>query len=163
MTALVEIIQARYDDDAHAGAIVDLLDVYANDPFGGGQPLQMQVKKNLIAALARREGAFSILAFVDGEAVGLANCFEGFSTFRCAPLINIHDLIVLPPFRGQRLAQQMMAMIEHIARERGCCKITLEVLEGNQHAQRVYTKMRYAGYQLQPDHGNALLWQKNLD
>ena len=163
MTTLIEVIQARYADPVHARALVDLLDAYANDPFGGAQPLQNHVKNNLVAALARREGAFSILAFVDGDAVGLANCFEGFSTFRCAPLINIHDLIVLPAFRGQRLAQQMMSMVERIARERGCCKITLEVLEGNKHAQRVYTKMHYAGYQLQPDHGHALLWQKNLD
>lgn len=158
-----EIVQARYDDPGHARAIVDLLEAYAADPFGGAQPLQPRVKQELVAALARREGAFSILALVDGAAVGLANCFEGFSTFRCAPLINIHDLVVLPAFRGQRLAQKMMTMVEHIARARGCCKITLEVLEGNLPAKRVYAKMDYAGYQLQAEHGNALLWQKSLD
>lgn len=159
----VEIVLARYDNVVHARAIVDLLDAYANDPFGGAEPLQPHVRQHLISALAQRAGAFSVLAFVDGIAVGLANCFEGFSTFRCAPLINIHDLMVLPAFRGQRLAQQMRSMVERIARERGCCKITLEVLEGNQHAQRVYAKMNYASYQLQPEHGKALLWQKNLD
>ena len=159
----VAIVQARYDNADHARAIVDLLDAYASDPFGGAQPLQPQVRHGLVTALSRRAGAFSILAFVDGAAVGLANCLEGFSTFRCAPLINIHDLMVLPAFRGQRLAQQMMSLVERIARERGCCKITLEVLEGNQHAQRVYRTMNYAAYQLRPEHGRALLWQKNLD
>lgn len=159
----IEIVQARYDDPVQARAIVDLLEVYAADPFGGAQPLQPIVRQHLVAALARREGAFSILALVDGQPVGLANCFEGFSTFRCAPLINIHDLIVLPAFRGQRLAQKMMSAVENIARARGCCKITLEVLQGNLHAQRVYAKMNYVGYQLQAEHGNALLWQKPLD
>ena len=159
----IEIVQARYDDPVDALAIVDLLDAYANDPFGGAHPLDPQVKQKLVAALARREGAFSILALVDGAAVGLANCFEGFSTFRCAPLINIHDLMVLPAFRGQQLAQKMMAMVEQVARARGCCKITLEVLEHNLHAQRVYAKMDYAGYELQAHHGKALLWQKSLD
>ena len=159
----IDIVRARYDDPLHARAVVDLLDAYASDPYGGAQPLAAAVKHNLIAALSQRAGAFSILAFVDSVAVGLANCFEGFSTFRCAPLINIHDLMVLPAFRGHGIAQRMMAAVEVVAQERGCCKITLEVLEGNHHAQRVYTKMQYAAYQLGAEHGSALLWQKNLN
>ena len=159
----IDIVRARYDDPLHARAVVDLLDVYAREPYGGAQPLDAAVKQNLVAALSQRAGAFSILAFVDGMAVGLANCFEGFSTFRCAPLINIHDLMVMPAFRGQGIAQSMMMAIEMVARERHCCKITLEVLEGNHHAQRVYTKMQYAPYQLSAEHGSALLWQKKLN
>ncbi len=158
----VEIVRAHYDDPVHARAVIGLLDAYANDPFGGAEPLAAQVKQNLVAALSQRVGAFSVLAFVDGVAVGLANCFEGFSTFRCAPLINIHDLMVMPAFRGQGIAQRMMSAVEAVAQERGCCKITLEVLEGNHHAQRVYAKMQYAAYQLSAEHGNALMWQKKL-
>ena len=158
----IDIVRARYNDPQHAREIVDLLDAYASDPFGGAQPLAPLVKQNLIAALARRADAFSLLAYIDGVAVGLANCFEGFSTFRCAPLINIHDLAVLADYRGRGVAQRLMAEIEAVARERGCCKITLEVLAGNLPAQRVYTKMQYASYQLDAAHGDALLWQKNL-
>ena len=159
----IEIVQADYRDADHAQAVVELLDAYARDPFGGAHALDSHVKQHLITALSRRAGAFSVLALVEGEPVGLANCLEGFSTFRCAPLINIHDLMVLPAYRGQGLAQRMMACIETIATERGCCKITLEVLQGNAHAQQVYRKMGYAGYQLDAEHGHALLWQKNLD
>lgn len=159
----VDIVVADYADPAHAAAVLDLLDAYARDPFGGATPLDAAVRKDLIGALAARPGAFSVLAIADGSPVGLANCFEGFSTFRCAPLINIHDLVVLPAFRGHRLAQAMMQKIEEVARQTGCCKITLEVVSGNHHAQRVYTKMGYEGYQLDAAHGDALLWQKKLD
>ncbi|GAA4032896.1 GNAT family N-acetyltransferase [Actimicrobium antarcticum] len=158
----IRIALARYDDPDDAQAVLALLDDYARDPFGGATPLDDDVMRHLIAALAARPGAFSVLAFVDGEAVGLANCFEGFSTFRCAPLINIHDMTVRASFRGRGLAQQMMMRIEQVARERGCCKITLEVLQGNRHAQQVYLKMGYAGYQLDAEHGDALMWQKKL-
>ena len=158
----IDIIEARYHEPSHARAVLDLLDAYARDPFGGGEPLAPFVRQHLIAELVGRAGAFSVLALVDGDAVGLANCFEGFSTFRCAPLINIHDLMVLPACRGQGLAQLLMQKIEQIAGERGCCKITLEVLQGNLLAQRVYTKMGYAGYQLDAQHGDAVLWQKKL-
>ncbi len=159
----VDIVIADYAHPAHAAAVLDLLDAYARDPFGGATPLEAGVRQHLIGALAARPGAFSVLAMVDGSPVGLANCFEGFSTFRCAPLINIHDLMVLPDFRGHRLAQAMMQKIEQVARQSGCCKITLEVVSGNHHAQRVYAKMGYAGYQLDAAHGDALLWQKKFD
>ena len=157
-----QIVVADYANPQHARAVLELLDAYARDPFGGGSPLDPSVQQKLIASLAKFPGAFSVLAWVDGEAVGLANCFEGFSTFKSAPLINIHDLVVLPSFRGQRLAQQMMQKIEQVAHERGCCKITLEVVSNNHHAQQVYSKMGYAGYQLDAAHGHALLWQKKL-
>lgn len=38
---------------------------------------------------------FSVLAFDADQPVGLINAIEGFSTFACKPLINIHDVIVL--------------------------------------------------------------------
>jgi len=104
-----------------------------------------------------------VLAYVDGQPAGLVNCFEGFSTFMCKPLANIHDVVVLPAHRGKGLAQMMMAYVEDLARERGCGKMTLEVLQGNQAAQQLYTKLGYAGYQLGALHGNALFWQKYLE
>lgn len=157
-----EIVLVRYDDPEQGLALLDLLDAYAQDPFGGGTPLRPEVRQTLLAALSRVPGAFSLLAMVDGRAVGLANCFEGFSTFNCAPLVNLHDLMVLPECRGQGLAQQMMQSIEQIAREKGCCKITLEVVQNNRHAQQVYEKMGFSGYRLDADHGDALMWQKKL-
>ena len=38
--------------------------------------------------------------FID-KPVGLATTFEGFSTFAAKPLINIHDIAVLPDYRGR--------------------------------------------------------------
>ncbi len=154
--------QANYHDPDDAQAIVGLLDAYARDPMGGGESLAESVKASLVGKLAGLPHAFSVLARVDGQPAGLVNCFEGFSTFVAQPLINIHDVVVLPEFRGQGLSQQLLEEVERIARERGCCKLTLEVLEGNRVAQAAYRKLGYAGYELDPQMGRAMFWQKSL-
>jgi ribosomal protein S18 acetylase RimI-like enzyme len=60
------------------------------------------------------------------------------------------------------ISQKMLAKVEEIARQRGCCKITLEVLEGNEAAKGAYRKLGFADYQLDPEMGRALFWQKAL-
>jgi GNAT superfamily N-acetyltransferase len=138
-----------------------LLDAYARDPMGGGEPLTDSVKARLASDLAANPHAFSLLARLDGEAVGLANCFMGYSTFAAAPLVNIHDLAVLPGHRGAGIGRALMTAIEAEALKRGACKVTLEVLSGNP-ARYLYEACGYRDYQLDPATGHALFWQKRL-
>ena len=49
-----------------AAALVTVLNAYASEPAGGSHPLSAFVKANLVAALAARPQAYSILAF-DGD------------------------------------------------------------------------------------------------
>jgi ribosomal protein S18 acetylase RimI-like enzyme len=56
----------------------------------------------------------------------------------------------------------MMGEVERIARERGACKLTLEVLSGNAPAMRLYRRIGFAGYQLDPAMGSAQFLQKWL-
>lgn len=158
------VIQADYANPVHAASIVSLLDAYAQDPAGGGAALSDFVLSNLVAQLALRPQVFSVLALdlTLDKAVGLANCIEGFSTFACRPLVNVHDLAVLPSHRGQRVGEQLLAKVEEIARQRGACKVTLEVLSGNQSANRLYQRVGFAGYQLDPALGSAQFLQKWL-
>ena len=159
---MIEILLADYRDPAHACALVDLLDSYARDPAGGGTPLAAEVLAELPEALAARPQAFSVLAFDGGEAIGLVNCIEGFSTFACKPLVNVHDVVVRPSHRGQRVIQRMFARVEQEARARGACKLTLEVLSANHSALRAYVREGFASYQLDPAFGHAMFLQKKL-
>ena len=158
----MRILQANYSDTLHAKAIVQLLDAYAQDPAGGGTPLSDFAKANLINELGKRPQAFTVLAFDADAPVGLVNCIEGFSTFACKPLVNVHDVVVLASHRGQRVGEQMLALAEKIAMLRGACKLTLEVLSGNQSAIKLYERIGFAGYQLDPAMGSALFLQKWL-
>lgn len=162
---LVESLAVRpadYGREAHAAAIVALLDAYARDPMGGGRGLDDAVRERLVPALAAFPGAFSLLAFEGEEAVGLANCFTGFSTFAARPLVNIHDLAVSPGHRGKGIARALMQAVEAKARTRGACKITLEVLGGNAPARALYASLGYGNYALDPEAGTAQFWEKKL-
>lgn len=156
------VLQASYTNAVHADAIGLLLNSYAEDPMGGGHSLPADLLQQLPAELAKRPHAFSVLAFVGGEPAGLVNCFEGFSTFACRPLVNVHDVMVKEQFRGLGLSQKMLQKVEEIARQRGCCKITLEVLEGNELAQSAYRKFGFDDSVFDPAHGRMLFWHKPL-
>jgi ribosomal protein S18 acetylase RimI-like enzyme len=158
----IEILKVDYENSKHAGDLIFLLNAYASDPMGGGSPLSELVRDTLVGELAMRDFALSLLAYVDGKPAGLLNAFEGFSTFAAKPLLNVHDLIVLTEYRGWQISQRLLADLEHIAHERGCCKITLEVLSGNETAKRAYQKFGFSGYELDPEVGQALFWQKKL-
>ena len=154
---------ADYNDPRDARSVVELLDGYARDPMGGGAPLSDDVRGRLVPALAAQPGAFSILAYVEDEPAGLANCFTGFSTFAAQPLVNIHDVYVDPCFRGSGIARALFTRIEAVARDRGACKVTLEVLSGNDRAKALYASLGYGDYALDPEQGTALFWQKRLE
>ncbi|MBV1790019.1 GNAT family N-acetyltransferase [Marinobacterium sp. D7] len=158
----IEIIEADLGLTEQADAFRQLLNAYAKDPMGGGKPLPDDILERLPQALAQRSDSYSLIAYCDGKPAGLLNAFEGFSTFACAPLLNIHDVIVAEGYRGLGLADQLLEAAEGIARRTGCCKLTLEVLENNTRAQTVYRRCGYAGYELDPETGRAMFWQKVL-
>ena len=158
----IDVFQADYTNKQHATDLSYLLNYYANDPMGGGKPLAEGIAESLAANLAKLPHAFSVLAYVDNKPAGLINCFVVFSTFQGKPLVNIHDVIVHQNFRRQRLSHKMLAEVERIAVEKGCCKLTLEVLAGNEIAKSSYNTFGFDAYELDPEAGQALFWQKNL-
>lgn len=159
---MIEILEVNPLNPVHAEAIVQLMDEYARDPMGGGQPLSEAVKINLPIALSNRSNAYIILALDRSIPAGLSICFEAFSTFACRPLLNIHDLMVSAPYRGQGISKRLLEQAETIARRLDCCKLTLEVLEGNSIAQAAYRSVGFDSYQLNPTMGHALFWEKKL-
>ncbi len=161
-TLAIIIERADYDKPDHAAAIVSLLRAYARDPMGGGKDIPPHVQHDLVAGLRAMPNAFSVLAFVDNEPVGLTNCFFGFSTFAARPLVNIHDMVVLKEYRGIGIGRKLFGQIESIARAQNACKITLEVLDGNESAKALYASLGYGDYILAPEQGRALFWQKGL-
>lgn len=162
MSEQIHVRRADYSNAADAAALVMLLNAYASEPAGGAEPLSEYAKAHLVPSLAAMPHAYSILAF-DGETpVGLVNCIEGFSTFKCKPLVNVHDVAVLASHRKRGIAEQMLAEAERVAKQRGAVKMTLEVLSGNVPAFRLYTRIGYAGYQLNPAMGTAQFMQKWL-
>lgn len=156
------IAPVGFHDPRDAADLVHVLDGYARDPMGGGEPLLADVKARLPAALAECPGAFAFIARVADRPAGVAICFTGLSTFAARLLVNVHDICVLAPYRRQGIARALFARIEQEARARDACKITLEVLSGNDEAKRLYQSLGFGDYTLDPEAGHALFWQKRL-
>lgn len=149
-------------NEADSKAWLALLDHYARDPMGGGAGLSEYAKAHLVRELQDLPTFHGALAWRGDEAVGLINCFAGFSTFAAKPLLNIHDIVTRAECRGQGVGQALLQWAEQRARELGCCKLTLEVLSNNTRAMAAYQRAGFAPYVLDPAAGHALFLQKSL-
>jgi ribosomal protein S18 acetylase RimI-like enzyme len=154
--------RVNYSDARDSAALCAMLSMYAQDPMGGAAAIAPDALVRLCSDLAQRSYAFSFLAWRTNEPIGLVNCFEGYSTFKARPLVNIHDLAVQPSARGMGVGQALLEAVQAEALLRGACKLTLEVLTGNAVAQKSYARFGFAGYQLDPAAGHAVFLQKLL-
>lgn len=159
----IQVIAVDYRNPQHASDLVWLMNAYAQDPMGGGKALSEFCQQNLAQALQKFPTTYSWLAYRQDQPVGLLNAFVGFSTFQCQPLMNIHDVIVQTQARGLGISRLLFAAAEAHAKTLGCCKMTLEVLTGNEPARRAYRAFGYNSYQLDEKMGVAEFWQKYLD
>jgi ribosomal protein S18 acetylase RimI-like enzyme len=165
---MFEILKADLSNPIHAEAFVELLNLYSLDPMGGGKGLSDFAKQNLASTLCDRPDFHVILAFAIGDdsqgqrCAGLTTCIEGFSTFACKPLLNVHDVMVKSEYRGMGLSKMLLQKAEELAIAKGCCKLTLEVLEGNHAARAAYSSFGFESFELDPKMGKAQFWQKSL-
>lgn len=137
---MTEIREADLTHSADAQALVEIVDSYARGPGGQNAPLSAEARARLAPGLHAHPAAFALLAFDGGLAVGAAVCFVGFSTFAARPLVNIHDLAVLPSHRSRGIGGRLLEAVERRARALGACRVTLEVGEANQGARRLYER-----------------------
>lgn len=155
--------RADLEEPADAAAVVAMVDRYARDPMGGGEPLSGEARGRLIAGLRAMPTTEIVLAWAGTEAVGVAVCFRGFSTFAARPNLNLHDVSVVPAWRGKGVGRGLLAAVEARARELGCRKLTLEVLDRNARAMRVYQDFGFRRYALRPEAGEAIFLTKELE
>jgi ribosomal protein S18 acetylase RimI-like enzyme len=144
MPQTVDIVEADLTRTDHQKAVVALIAAYAADPMGNGAPLPADVLERLIPGLRKHPTTLVLLAYAENKPIGIATCFVGFSTFYARPLVNIHDLAILPEHRGRGAGRQLLEGVAAKAQELGCCKVTLEVHEGNARAKQMYEAAGFA-------------------
>jgi len=158
----IRIVEADLKLPEHREGVLAMVDAYSMDAMGSGKPLDRDVRARLISGLQRHPTTLIFLAFEGEQPVGVAVCFIGFSTFAAEPLVNIHDCMVLPAFRGKSVGRRLLEAVEGKARELGCCKLTLEVMDNNHRALRAYEAAGFVRYSLQKDAGRAIFLSKPL-
>ena len=80
-----------------------------------------------------------ILALNDGSIIGYA----GIMVVAAGVPADLLTIAILPDFRGQGLAQEMLAELESWAKAKGATEIILEVDTKNESAIRLYKFSRY--------------------
>ena len=156
----LRVVAVDLENEANSKAWLELLDHYARDPMGGGTGLSEYAKAHLVRELQALPNFHGALAWRGDEAVGLINCFAGFSTFAARPLLNIHDIVTRADRRRQGVGRALLDWAAKRARTLGCCKLTLEVLANNHAALAAYGHTGFAPYELDPAAGPALIMQK---
>ncbi len=157
-----------FDDPQQTTDFLFLLDHYMRGPTGNGRPMDDALRARLPDELKRRPTVLCHVGYLDDAGgvrrpVGLINCVEGFSTFAGRPLLNIHDIVVHEDYRRRGFASELLAHAEAVARARGCCKLTLEVLTGNRGAYDAYVAFGFRAYELDPAMGAATFMEKKFD
>jgi len=161
-SSLIRIIEADLSLPAHQEAVLAMVDAYSRDAMGDGKPLDQDVRAQLIPGLIRHPTTLIFVAFDGEQPVGATVCFIGFSSFAAKPLISIHDFVVLPTSRGKGIGRRLLEAVEAKARELGCCKLTLEVMDKNHQAVRMYQAAGFERYSLQEEAGAAIFMSKPL-
>lgn len=162
MNLSILTLEADLSREDHAADTLRLLDAYSADPMGDGHPLSDAARRDLIPGLRQHPTTHVFLAYADGEAVGIAICFLGFSTFAARRLLYIMDYFVQPAHRGRGIGKRLMDTIATRARELGCCRLTLEVQENNHHARRIYAAAGFEQAVYVPEAGAGLCMHKPL-
>jgi GNAT superfamily N-acetyltransferase len=162
MNDLIFALEADLGREDHSGDTLRLLDAYSSDAMGNGHPLSDSARCNLLPGLRQHPPTHVFLAYANGEAVGIAICFLGFSTFAAKRLLYIMDYFVQPVHRGRGIGKCLMDTIATRARELGCCRLTLEVQENNLNARRVYTAAGFVQAMYVSEAGGALCLHKPL-
>jgi len=162
MTTQIERADLRRGSVAQE--FLELMDLFVRGEgaMTDGSGLSEDVRHRLVPALLERADSSVLLARREERAVGFAVCVEGFSTFAARPVLNLHDMMVHPDHRRSGGGRALLSAVEERARELGCCKLTLEVLSGNDVAKALYRSYGFEGYSLDPQNGTALFWQKKL-
>ena len=139
----INVQLCNFDDPRDVKQVKILMNTYMADAMGSVEPLNEVQQEQLILGLKTTPGTITLLAKVEDDYIGLLNAFVHFATFTVRKMINVHDVIVKPEFRGYGVGKALMNGIIDKAKEMGCSKLTLEVRNDNVVAQNLYKKLGF--------------------
>lgn len=80
----------------------------------------------------------ALVAEMDGTMVGMLVFIPLYSSWQGRKALMIHDLYVRETARGQGTGKALVMEVMRLARDRGCCRVEVNVLEWNGQARAFY-------------------------
>lgn len=151
------IIEVDLTNETHANAMIQLLNTYMQDEMGIGESLPEEIGPGIIKRLLKHSGYVGFFVCLGNRFIGLANCNLNSNSVSDESILNIHDFIICPEYRGQGIGLLLLENIEKYASEKGFRQVILEVRNDNYKAQQLYRKAGFAA-----STHSEYLWQKHI-
>lgn len=124
--AILALILRQAAFEGAGGTVALTEDTIRADAFGPGRRFEV------------------MLAEQAGIVVGLAVFFDSYSSWAGRPALMLHDLFVDHGARGAGIGRLLLAAVAREARERGCCRMDVNVLAWNAGARRFYEGLGFS-------------------
>ncbi len=133
----MKIREAKPED---AETFLDLIDALAD--YENLTRPDISARKRLIRdGFGKTRRFTSLLAEIDGKAVGYAIYFETYSSFLALPTLYIEDIFVLTEYRSRKVGYLLFMECVREAHQRGCGRMEWMVLDWNQLAINFYKRV----------------------
>lgn len=132
-------IQIRLATRADKASLLHLIDAHAD--FEAMERPTAEARERLMSdgfGDHRRFSAF--LASLDGEDVGYAITYEGYSSFLARPTLYLEDIFVYEAARGRGFGGTMFQFLVEEAVDRGCARMEWMVVDWNDNAIGFYER-----------------------
>ena len=141
----LRVVRSNLNDPQDQNNFRTLLRTYIIDNMGRGYIIvpENPLLERSLQGVCQHPTSRVYFGYVDEVCAGMAVCFEVYSTFQAAPVINIHDMIVAPKYRRYGVAREILNHIEQEASLIGVKKLTLEVRSDNFPAQNLYRRLGF--------------------
>jgi GNAT superfamily N-acetyltransferase len=95
-----------------------------------------------------------MVAEVDGQVYGIANCVVHENTWEALPVCYLEDLYVLPSARGRGIATALLEWLRNAMRAEGWARVYWMTRQGNEAARHLYDRFTepddYVRYVMRP-------------
>jgi len=143
MNSEITFEECDFMDANHCAVLANLIEQYKIDEMGDGKPFTMLEKLRIVDGLSNHPAKDIFYILFNKEIIGLAVCFQLFSTFNIKPYLYIHDFFVTIDFRGKGFGRKLLDYCIDIAKQRKYCKICLEVRSDNTIAKSLYLSLGF--------------------
>lgn len=137
--AAVSVRPARPDDAAEILRIISELARFERSP----DPVALTEDRIRADGFGPDRRFEVLLAETDGRIRGAVVLFEGYSSWQGAPTLVVHDLFVDENARGGGTGRALVAAAARLAREKGCCRMDVNVMAWNARGRRFYESLGF--------------------
>ncbi|AJK64212.1 hypothetical protein KHU1_0242 [Bacillus amyloliquefaciens KHG19] len=120
--------------------LTDLMYLYIVDFYKRPKP-PIEKIHHLIEMLFEKNRGIQFVAEQDGELVGFATLYFGFSTTKADKITVMNDLFVIEKARGTGAAKELFKRSETFTKENGYAHMSWITASDNYRAQKFYEKM----------------------